>query len=67
MRGNELPDANLPNGETLFPIPMRGNEKERLAAVEATLDLFPIPMRGNEVTVALCICGATRVSNPHEG
>ena len=52
MRGNESPGEGPPSQPTLpFPIPMRGNEHQRLAGTIMVLLWFPIPMRGNEIKI----------------
>ena len=49
MRGNELGFGGVCGGPRKATIPMRGNERERLAgASEFFLDGATIPMRGNE-------------------
>ncbi len=50
MRGNETAVLIILDRVDLeFPIPMRGNEVERLQYYGGTAQ-FPIPMRGNEAS-----------------
>ena len=51
-----------------FPIPMRGNERGRVATVSVDGWEFPIPMRGNERLWARTpTMSEANVSDPHEG